>query len=290
MQKTSEIWKFFFKTSDIVETDMNAGQALLQEREPQVAEGSPDQPLDRAFAVLNGVADAARPVSVTEIAADCGLPVPTVHRLVGQLERRGLLARALGSKRVVVGPALVRLGTASLEAALRVDRPHQVLVALAERLGEHCQIGRRVDNAIVYLDSARAPRSDGLYFEHGGRAPLHCTSIGKLFLADMSDADLDAWLTHHTLDRMTNTTLVAAGPLKALVKRVRRENWAVSNQEFIVGVVGCAVPIRHGDGRLIAGLGISAPSARVPFDQLGSFRRLMEASATEIALSLAGDE
>lgn len=269
---------------------MNAGQALLQEREPQAAEGSPDQPLDRAFAVLGAVADAARPISITEIAADCALPVPTVHRLAGQMERRGLLARSLGSKRFVVGPALVRLGTASLEAALRVDRPHQVLVSLAERLGEHCQIGRRVDNAIVYFDSARAPRSDGLYFEHGGRAPLHCTSIGKLFLADMGDADLDAWLRHHTLDRLTTSTIVAAGALKALVNRVRRENWAVSNQEFIAGVVGCAVPIRDGSGRLIAGLGISAPSARVPFEQLASFRQLMEASAAEIAYSLAGDE
>jgi DNA-binding IclR family transcriptional regulator len=201
-----------------------------------------------------------------------------------------MVTRALGSKRVVVGPSLVRLGMASLEAALRSDRPHQVLVTLANRLGEHCQIGRRFDDAVIYVDSAKALRSDGLYFEQGGRAPLYCTSIGKLFLADMSDADLDWWLAHANLERLTPSTIVAANSLRALVKKVRREDWAVSNQEFVIGVVGCAVPIKSSTGRLIAGLGISAPSARVPFEQLSKFRSLMESSAAEIATALSYDD
>lgn len=268
---------------------MNPGQDILQHAALEQAEVASDQPLDRALAVLHAVAESTRPASITEVAGDCGLPVPTVHRLVAQLERRGMVTRALGSKRVVVGPTLVRLGMASLEAALRSDRPHQVLVTLANRIGEHCHIGRSYDDAVAYVDSAKAPRSDGLHFEPGGRAPLYCTSIGKLFLADMTDADLDWWLAHAPFERLTPSTITAANALRALVKKVRREDWAVSNQEFVLGVVGCAVPIRDPDGRLIAGLGISAPSARVPFDQLARFRSLMESSAEEIAAALSCD-
>lgn len=269
---------------------MNLGQDIPVHRTSSSDDVATDQPLDRALAVLGVVADAARPISITEIAVDCGLPVPTVHRLVAQLEKRGLLTRALGSKRVVVGSALVRLSMASLEAAIRADRPHQVLAALAQQIGEHVQIGRRVDSQIVYVDTAKAPRSEGLYFEQGRRAPLHCTSIGKLFLAEVSDTDLDWWLAHAPIERFTPSTIVAPGSLRAAVKRVRRESWACSDQEYVLGVVGCAVPIRDTAGRLIAGLGISAPSARFPFDQLGRYRKVMESAAAEIAEALSSED
>ena len=66
-----------------------------------------DQPIDRAFAILAALASVARPASMTELAALCGVPVPTVHRFAAQLEERGLVKRALGSKKLLVGPALV---------------------------------------------------------------------------------------------------------------------------------------------------------------------------------------
>jgi len=269
---------------------MNSGQELLWRSTPQSTETASDQPLDRALAVLSTVADAARSISVTEIAVECGLPVPTVHRLVSQLERRGLLSRALGSKKLVVGRELVRLGTASIEGALRTDRPHHILAALANRLGEHCQIGRRFDDDVVYIDSATVHRTDGLYFQQGGRAPMHCTSTGKLFLAEMSDADLDFWLVHAHLKRMTPSTIVSAQALRTTVKMVRRETWATSIGELVVGVVGCAVPIRAASGRLIAGLGVSAPGARTPVEQLKKFKPLMQAAAAEIAAIIFDDE
>ncbi len=269
---------------------MNSGQELLWRSASEVADAATDQPLDRALAILGAVADAARPISVTEIAAECSLPVPTVHRLVAQLERRGLLSRALGSKKLVVGRDLVKLGLASLEGALRTDRPHHILATLANRLGEHCQIGRRFDDAIVYVDSVTVRRTDGLYFEQGGRAPMHCTSTGKLFLAEMSDADLDFWIAHADLRRMTPSTIVSASALRTAIRKVRHDAWATTNGELVVGVVGCAVPIRSASGRLIAGLGVSAPDARTSPEQLKKYRPVMQSAAAEIAASISSDD
>ncbi len=269
---------------------MNNGQELLWRSASDAADTATDQPLDRAFAVLGAIAEAARPISVTAVAAECSLPVPTVHRLVAQLERRGLLNRALGSKKLVVGRELVRLGMASLEGALRSDRPHHILATLANRLGEHCQIGRRFDDAIVYVDSATVQRTDGLYFEQGGRAPMHCTSTGKLFLAEMSDADLDFWIAHADLKRMTSSTIVSASALRTAIRKVRHDGWASTNGELVVGVVGCAVPIRSSGGRLIAALGVSAPGARTSAEQLKKYRPLMQSSAAEIAAVISDDE
>jgi DNA-binding IclR family transcriptional regulator len=241
-----------------------------------------DQPLDRAVSMLSALASAARPASVTELAVLCAVPVPTAHRLAGQLEDRGLVKRALGSRKLLVGPALVQLAAAATEAAVRSDRVHGILVALAAKLGEPCQIGVRADNEVVYVDTVRAARSAGLHFEQGRRAPIHCTSIGKIFLAEMPNGQFDLWLQSTQLTRLTPATIVSARKMKAIVNDVRRNGWAASNEEFAPGVVGCAVPIRLRNGSLIAGLGISVPSARASFAQVKAHVPLLQRMAREI--------
>ncbi len=244
-----------------------------------------DQPLDRAILLLGTLAAEARPLSVTELASLCGYPVPTVHRLVAQLEARRLLKRALGSKKVLVGPALVRLGAAAADAAVRSDRVHQILVKLAGDLGEPCHIGLRSDDEIVYVDSARTKRSSGLQFEQGRRAPMHCTSIGKIFLADLTDEELERWLAHAALPKLAPATIVAKQKLRSVIREVRKGGWAASNEEFAPGVVGCAVPVRLDNGKLLAGLGVSVPSARTSFSKLKSFVPVLRNAADQIAAS-----
>lgn len=239
--------------------------------------------MDRALAVLSALAESARPTSVTELAEVSGMPVPTVHRLAAQLEKRNLVKRALGSKKLLVGSALVRLGIAATEAAMRSDHVHQILVALAGKIGEPCQIGVREEDEVVYVDTVRAARSAGLHFEQGRHAPLHCTSIGKIYLAELSDEQLDRWLANVELRRLTPTTVTSRNALKAVVRRVREGGWAASNEEFAPGVVGCAVPIRTVDGRLIGGVGVSVPSARASFDEVKLYVPFLKAAAREIA-------
>lgn len=246
-----------------------------------------DQPIDRAFAVLGTVVTQAKPISTTDIAMALSLPVPTVHRLVAQLEKRGLLKRALGSKKVIAGEALVRLGLSAVDAALRSDRPHQILLALAADLGEHVQVGVRSDNDVLYVDTARVPLSGpGLMFEQGRRAPLYCTSIGKIFLAEMDDEEFSQWLNQMSLPAATPQTITKRSQLRAVIADVRKTGWASSDGEFSVGVVGCAVPIRGRDGRLVAGLGLSVPSARMSMPDLARYRPKLEAAARAIAAAL----
>ena len=238
--------------------------------------------MDRAFAILAALAGAARPTSITELAALCAVPVPTVHRLAGQLEARGLVKRAFGGKKLLVGPALVQLGIAATEAAIRTDHVHRILVALAAKLEEPCQIGVRAGNEIVYVDTVRAARSAGLHFEQGRHAPIHSSSIGKIFLAEMPDEQFEQWLQSADLRRLTPATIVSARKMRAVVRDVRRNGWAASKEEFAPGVVGCAVPIRLPNGSLIAGLGISVPSARASLEEVKAHVPLLQRAAREI--------
>lgn len=244
-----------------------------------------EQPLDRTIALLNTLAGAARPISVTELASICEYPVPTVHRLIAQLEERRLVKRALGSRKVLVGPALVRLGAAATDAAVKSDRVHQILVGLAGQLAEPCHLGVRSEDEIVYVDSARTKRSSGLQFEQGRRAPMHCTSIGKIFLADLTDRELELWLAQAELPRLAPATIVSRQKLRSVVREARKTGWAASNEEFAPGVVGCAVPVRLDSGKLLAGLGVSVPSARTSISKLKSFLPVLRSAAQQIAAS-----
>jgi DNA-binding IclR family transcriptional regulator len=239
--------------------------------------------LQRALAVLGAMSGSRQPLSVTEVASRCGLPVATVHRLISQLEDSGMVRRSVGSRRVLVGPALVQLARGVLESALMADSTHRILAGLASRIGEDCQIGICADGEVLYVDTARVVRSGSLHFEAGRRSPLHCTSIGKLFLAEMPEASLMHWIGSTPLSAPTPQSVVERKQLLQMVAQVRAEAWAASNEEFVQGVVGCAVPVRGPDGSLLAGLGISVPSARVAFSALAGFRPALEKAAKAIA-------
>jgi hypothetical protein len=94
-------------------------------------ETSNEGPLDRAFAILTFVAEQKKALSAAEIAAALDLPLATAHRLIGNLESRGLIQKALGTKRYVVGSTLVTLAAKTIGAAFRTVRRHAVLSAVA---------------------------------------------------------------------------------------------------------------------------------------------------------------
>ena len=247
---------------------------------------STDQPLDRAFAVMGVVVAGGRAISITDIAQRCQLPMPTVHRIVAKLEQRALLKRALGSRKVLVGANLVRLGAAAVDASMRFDDVHQALETLAHEIGEHCQLGVREGNQVLYSDTVRAAHSTGLHFEQGKRAPLYCSSIGKLLLAEMPADEFNDWLKRVPREQLTRQTIVSERGLRIAVKAVRSSAWAASNEEMAAGVVGCAVPVRLSNHSLVAGLGVSVPSARMLFSELDTLRSPMERAARSIALAI----
>ncbi|NIF51114.1 IclR family transcriptional regulator [Burkholderia sp. Ax-1724] len=248
---------------------------------------SNDQPIDRIFAVIGAIVRARRALSLAEIGAAAGLPAPTVHRMVGNLEERGLLKRAIGSKKLVLpGPKLIELSSQVLEAAVVADEPHAILERLAAQIQEHCQIGTIANGEVLYIDAVQVRRASGLQLEQGRSAPLHCTSIGKLYLASLGDEALDAWLDAHPLVALAPNTITERDAFAAHIREVRKYGWAFSNEEYGQGVIGCAVVIPLSTQRDFLCIGMSGPSARVPFEQLPDLVEPLRTAAAQIAAAL----
>lgn len=224
---------------------------------------APVGPTARVFAVLNAVAERGRPVAVSEIAETVGLAVPTAHRIVAGLEQQGLLQRGVDPKRLVVGPALISLGFKVAIATFHDAHRHAILQRLAEGLGEQVELGVIRGNVVVYLDSVRSSHPAGLQIEPGLRAPLHCTSTGKLHLGFLPPGARERLVRSLPLTRHTPRTIVEPGDLLETARKARKDGFAATVEEFVAGVVGCAVPVLDGSGNMVAGLGVTAPAARL---------------------------
>ena len=242
----------------------------------------------KALRMLEVVAGRKRPLSIAEIAAALGLPQPTAHRIVGVLERLGFLGREPGRRRIVEGPRLVNLGLNVLQAAASAGSRHAILAALAKRTGESCNLGVIADGNVVYVDRVESQWPLGLRFEPGSRVPLHCTAIGKLLLAQLPDAALEAQLANGSLTRYTATTITDTRRLKEELQRIRRHGYSTDNQEFMSGVVCIAVPVTGPrNGGVCAGLAISAAEARLTLTGVRRFLPDLRKAATRLARSLA---
>ncbi|UVK50453.1 IclR family transcriptional regulator [Mesorhizobium sp. AR02] len=231
-----------------------------------------DGPLDRAFAILDFVATQLKAVTAADIAKNLDLPLPTAHRLISNLESRGLLQRAAGTKRFVVGNNLVVLAGKTIGSAFRTARRHAVLQNVSAEIGEQCEIGIVRNNAVVYVDSVRVKPPQGLQFDPGHSAPLYCTSTGKIYMSMLPMKPREKLVRCLKMEQHTDRTITDPDSLLAVLEETRREGWARTNEEFVKGVVGCAVPILAPGGTLIACLGVSVPVARVTFEELQSFR------------------
>jgi len=253
------------------------------------ADKSRDGPLNRAIAILTFVAEQKKAVSAAEIAAALSLPLPTAHRLIGNLEHRGLIQKALGTKRYVVGNKLVTLSAKAIGSAFRTARRHAVLSAVADEIGEQCEIGVVRDNEVAYVDSVRSKQPQVLQFDPGSAAPLHCTSTGKIYMSRLPLKARERLVRSLQLVRYTPKTITDPDALMALLEETRRRGWAKTNEEFVQGVVGCAVPINSPAGDLIACLGVSVPAARVKFSDLDAMIGPLQAAATRLSETILQD-
>ena len=243
-------------------------------------------PTVKAVAILETLATARRPLGVSELGILLGLPKPTAHRIVRMLESEGLLQREPGSRRYVPGTRLVRLGLDIVAASMLGAPRHAILESLSQQIGETCNFGVMAGSHVVYLDRVESAWPFGLRFEPGSRVPLHCTSMGKLFLSQLPAAKRATVLRSIPLYRYTENTFTDLGQLQTELERIRSTGVSCDNQEFLAGVVCVAVPVRAPNGQAVAAIAVSAPLARMSMQQGLQHVPLMQAAAERLAATI----
>jgi IclR family transcriptional regulator, acetate operon repressor len=238
----------------------------------------------RSFAILEHVASARTPVDVLDIIAALKLPKATAYRLVDWFVTQGYLSREPGRRRLIVGPKLANLAFGALSSSMRHDTPHVVLQRLVHTLNETCNIGTLLNGEVVYLDRVEAEHWPlRLHYTIGSRVPLHCSAIGKLFLALAASPRRRRLLQSLDLRRFTDTTITDGARLDAELRQIRKEHVSFDREEYLVGVVCMAVPVIGKNGEMLAALAIQAPEARMNVQTARRHLPALRNAASELA-------
>jgi DNA-binding IclR family transcriptional regulator len=221
------------------------------------------QVIERMMALLDALASYPDPVSLKELATTTGLHPSTAHRILNDMVAKRFVDRS--------EPGTYRLGMRLLELGNIVKSRLNVreaalpyMQALHRKTQQTVNLSVRQGDEIVYIDRAFSERS-GMQVVRaiGGRAPLHLTSIGKLFLS-VDDAKLvRAYATRTGLAGNNKNSITDLAKLERELSLVRARGYARDNEELELGVRCMAAGVRDDAGRLIAGLSISAPADRL---------------------------
>ncbi|MDI9334927.1 MAG: IclR family transcriptional regulator [Cytophagales bacterium] len=221
------------------------------------------QVFERMFLLVDILAKRSQALNLKEISELAKLHPSTTRRILSDLmlgryvERSDAGTYRLGLRLLELGN-LVKSRLDVREAALGPMR------ALHDQLGQPVNLSVRQGDAIVYIDRAYSERS-GMQVVRaiGGRAPLHLTSVGKLFLSQDTDEQLKAYASRTGLKGQTPNSITNLEVLKKELRSVAKTLAAYDKEELELGVRCIASAIHNDQGELIAGLSISAPTERL---------------------------
>lgn len=244
--------------------------------------------LEKALLVLEALAGQGRSLSASEIGALTGMPKQTAHRVVRQLDELGLVMREAVGDRYVFGGRMRQLGRASLTAPRATLATRHILESLVADIGETCNIGVLDGGKVLYVDRVECHWPLRVQLRPGSRVPSHCTAIGKLLLAYLPAAQRSHLLPTLPLASYTPNTLTSVAALSAALDEVRRAGYAINREEDSLGLNALAVPVCGQGGKVMAGLAVHAPTARLPLDAMLACRQRLEAAARQVADALFG--
>jgi DNA-binding IclR family transcriptional regulator len=256
---------------------------VVQASSSAVLESVSDTPALRLFALLEVVAASDQRHSLQDLVEQTGLPKPTVHRMLQQLESAGLLQREGDGRHYATGTRLRRLAENLLLNDSHYGARHAVLRRLVEEVGESCNITALSGGEVVYLDRVETAAPLRFYLRAGSRVPAHCSASGKVMLAQMGPAQRRRLLAHAPLEKYTGKTITDLQEFEREVVRVRKDGYALDDEEFLPGLVCIAVRVPRPGAASNLCIAIQAPTMRLNVDQARQCLPALQAAA--LALS-----
>jgi DNA-binding IclR family transcriptional regulator len=248
----------------------------------------------RALAVLEQLAAAGQPFSLSQLSLRLHIPKATLMRLIESLEAQGYVTHlpdSRGTDRgITLGPKAAQLALTTLSNNTFGRACRSLLRSLVDTLGETCNLTALDHDTVLYLERVETTEPLRLHLQPGTRVPLHCTASGKLFLSQMPSAERRPVLARLTLERRTQGTLTELNLLEAELDRLAVRGIGIDNEELVRGMVAVAVPVRDAsDGHVLAALAIHAPTARASLnDLLKAVLKLKDAALKLAPLLSAG--
>jgi IclR family transcriptional regulator, KDG regulon repressor len=250
--------------------------------------GRPVRALTRALDILELFLDERRPLSAPEITASLGLPRTTVHELVGTLVERSYLEPTRdGEHRYTLGVRLLQLGSIYEEEVDLVRLGHQAAADIAAACGETVHVAVLDATDAVYIAKTESTHAVRMVSAVGRRLPAHCTAVGKMLLAGLDTAEIDArFPPNQPLPTMTKNSISSRAALKRQLADIRARGLAYDNCESNPDVMCVAAPVLDHTDRTVAAISISLPTTRWAPEKRTVCEELVVSGADSLSIRL----
>jgi IclR family transcriptional regulator, pca regulon regulatory protein len=241
--------------------------------------------LARGLAVIRGFSQQRRHLTIAQLSHRTAIPRAAVRRCLYTLMKLGYVGTVDG-RTYALQPRILALGHAYLSSTPLATSVQPLLDHITDLLHESSSLAVLEADEILYIArSSTTARVMSVDLGLGSRLPAYCTSMGRVLLAGQSPTELDAYLSRVKLTRLTTHTVSTAKELKQVLDAVRREGFAIVDQELEIGLRSIAVPVKDVTGKVVAAINAGTQSARVTLSEMKSrFLPALFAAANELSV------
>lgn len=213
-----------------------------------------------AFAIIETV-KATDGIGITAIADELGIAKSTVYNHLTTLEKCGYVVRV--DDTYELGLQFLDLGYHARSRHRLYDVAKPEIDSFVSQIGDRCQLMVREGTKGIYIYQASGNQAISTDSHIGTQVDLHATAVGKVYLAHLSDTELEALLNQVKLTAVTDNTITDRSALEENFEQIREQGYALNDEERILGMRAVGAPIQSEDETVLGALSVSGPTTRL---------------------------
>ena len=242
----------------------------------------------RTLAILEALSK-EEAINLEHLSKATGLPKATLLRFLSTLVNLGYVFRDDGDNYHLT-LKMFSIGSRSLNHINLVDTARPFTKMLSKELGETVHMGILEEDKAVYILKDESNYTIRMYSRVGKAIPLYCTAIGKIFLSEMSQEDLNSYLETHPLKPFTPKSIRSIKALKENLELVKKRGWSIDDEEHEENIMCIGAPIKDYTGTVVAAISVSFPLFRFNKENFETITEKISNTAKEISKILGYQE
>jgi IclR family acetate operon transcriptional repressor len=246
------------------------------------------QCVDRALLIIETLAEDDEGYRLSDLAVRTGLSTSTVHRLLATLEKRRFVQFDRDESKWHVGAQCFAVGATFTRRRNFVAQAMPYLRKLRDLTRETANLAVVDDQSIIVLTRMESREIMRSLTKVGGRVAMVASGVGKAVLATYSDKDVNAIICRQGMPRLTEKSIVRPGELFRELEAIRRQGYAVDDEEARMGLRCVAAVVYNDCGESLAAISVSGMTSRLTDDRLPALGRIVREVAAELTVALGG--
>ncbi|MFC1945663.1 IclR family transcriptional regulator [Chloroflexota bacterium] len=239
--------------------------------------------VEKTLDILEVFLHGAEEISISELAKITGQNLSTIHSILREFVKRGYIRQRVKRGKYSLGLKFLSFSDAVNRIVTLLDIVRPLMVELCKEVDETVNLAINNRDYTINIDIIHSAHRLRVVSDEKTEIPLHCTGVGKIFLAGRTDKEVNDYLDIEQLVPYTPNTIVDQKKLRSQIRRIRREGVAWDIEEYEIGISNVAAPIRDYNGRIAAVIGILGPSIRVTRKKIRDMTPVVKAYASEMS-------